>query len=246
MISDTSAATRILEKFKTDIASLSGINSGPESLLARDAVAAQLPTVRQLIVAADPTIDMSWVQFPIASSHFRTGARSAAAGAIGAIRDAEELQRIIGPQSPKLAATGLHPVVWSAAAKLWDNGHRAAAVQRAATAVIDLVKDLTSIRDLGDKDLMSQVFSDEPPKRARPRLRWPGDHKDQTVISMRTGLRSLAAGMVQTVRNPTTHLLTELNHDEALEMIAALSMLARMIESCTLVAEIGADPAAKN
>jgi hypothetical protein len=59
---------------------------------------------------------------------------------------------------------------------------------------------------------------------------------------MRSGLRFLAIGLIQTVRNPTTHRATELEHDEALEMIASFSMLARMIESCELVTETDVPP----
>jgi uncharacterized protein (TIGR02391 family) len=129
----------------------------------------------------------------------------------------------------------MHQAVWSAAARLWDNGHPAEAVQRGATAVVELVKDLTGVRDLEDADLMNQAFSDQLPKPDRPRLRWPGTDDDKTVRSMRSGLRSLAFGLLQTVRNPATHSTEEISNDVALEQLAAFSMLARMIERCEVV-----------
>lgn len=168
-------------------------------------------------------------------SRWRNSASQTASQAIGAIRSAEDLQRIVGPAGPPLAAGELHPSVWTAAGRLWNDGHLSAAIQRGATGVIELTRDMTGVRDGQDTELMNLAFSDQPPTPGHPRLRWPGPDTGQTAKSMRFGLRSLAVGLMQTVRNPATHSTQEFAQDVALEQLAALSMLARMIEKCEIV-----------
>lgn len=76
-----------------------------------------------------PTSGYSWEhgnQFDVAQE---------AAGALGSVAEEEA---ILGVQGPKLAAASLHPWVWKHAAAYWDNGHRRAAIQEAATAIFDI------------------------------------------------------------------------------------------------------------
>lgn len=42
----------------------------------------------------------------------------------------------------------------------------------------------------------------------------------------------LADGLNRTVRNPATHTTAELNEQEAMERLAALSFLARLLDGC--------------
>jgi hypothetical protein len=49
---------------------------------------------------------------------------------LGALVDMDELEANLGPQGPRLAAAQLHPWVWEAAARQWDDGHRRDAIQR--------------------------------------------------------------------------------------------------------------------
>ena len=62
-------------------------------------------------------------------------ARGAAVLTLGAIEHQAYLEAILGPIGPQLAARDLHPIVWSAAAGLWDGGHYPQAVQTASVAV---------------------------------------------------------------------------------------------------------------
>ena len=152
----------------------------------------------------------------------------------GAINTMGETADILGPQGPKLAAQDLHPWVWNAAAALWSDGHRRAAVQAAATALFDTYAPakLGLQRDTrGGADLMGKAFSKDPPGPGAPRLRF-------TAITLGTpewnsaheGAMKLGQGAAQAIRNLTTHDLSEPDEQEALEMLAVLSYVARLVD----------------
>ena len=95
--------------------------------------------------------------------------------ALGKLKTAEETARhISGTVAPSMAADSLHPLIWDAASKLWNDGHLTAAVQRAATFLNAHVQDLTGRHDVSDSALMAQAFSPSAPEPEKPRLRWPG------------------------------------------------------------------------
>lgn len=148
---------------------------------------------------------------------------------------AETAAHITGSTAPTMAADSLHPLIWDAASRLWDGGHHAAAVQRAATFLNAHVQDLTGRRDVSDSTLMGQAFSSNSPEQGKPRLRWPGDDADLTVKAMRTGLMQFSQGRFMAIRNPATHRTEDLAVQEALEQLAVLSTLARWIDGCELV-----------
>ncbi|RIR86658.1 hypothetical protein D2E66_03260 [Mycobacteroides abscessus] len=161
---------------------------------------------------------------------------SLARRALGHIGTASEAAKhISGTSAPTMAADSLHPLVWDAAAKLWRDEHYSAAVQRAATFLNAHVQDLTGRRDVSDRDLMAQVFSNDPPGEGKPRLRWPGNDTDLTVKAMRTGLLQFGQGCFAAIRNPATHGTTEMAAQVALEQLAVLSTLARWIDQCQLL-----------
>jgi len=157
----------------------------------------------------------------------------------GAILSQEEAADILGPQGPKLAAARLHPWVWKHAAELWSDGHRRAAVQAAATALFDshIPAKLGRQRDTrGGADLMGQAFSTRPPEPGAPRLRFaaiPDGTPEWT--SAHEGAMKLGQGAAQAIRNPTTHDLTEPDEQEALEMLAVLSYVARLVDKADVV-----------
>ncbi len=148
---------------------------------------------------------------------------------------AETSQHITGTRAPTLAADSLHPLIWDAASRLWHDGHRSQAVQRAATFLNAHVQDLTGRSDLSDSPLMAQVFSLGAPEEGRPRLRWPGNSTDLTVKAMRSGLLQFSQGCFMAIRNPATHGTKELAQQEALEQLSVLSTLARWVDACELV-----------
>lgn len=148
---------------------------------------------------------------------------------------AETNQHIEGTSAPTMPADSLHPLVWDAAAKLWNGKHYSAAVQRAATFLNAHVQDLTGRRDLSDSALMLQAFSPNAPEGGKPRLRWPGEDSDLTVKAMRIGILQFAQGCFAAIRNPATHGTAEMHPQEALEQLAILSALARWIDQCDLL-----------
>lgn len=148
---------------------------------------------------------------------------------------AETAQYITGSSAPTMAADSLHPLIWDAASKLWQDEHHGPAVQRAATFLNAHVQDLTGRRDVSDSTLMAQVFSASPPEKDKPRLRWPGDDKDLTVKAMRAGMLQFSQGCFMAIRNPATHGTSDTSAQEALEQLAVLSTLARWIDQCDLV-----------
>jgi Protein of unknown function (Hypoth_ymh) len=129
----------------------------------------------------------------------------------------------------------MHPLVWGAARGLWRNRHYREAVAAAAGAVVEQAKSLTGRNDLPETALWQETVSDKAPQPGKPRLRWPGDPKDQTVKSMNEGLRHYGPGVQLTIRNPAVHQQVELTAQEATERLAAISLLARWIEECERV-----------
>src|SRR5262249_33714438 len=190
----------------------------------------QEPTARRIMSELLDEVP-SWI---LNSGGATRVAMDAALYALAVLRDQDEVEANLGPTGPRISASKLHPLVWSAAAELWDDGHYGPAVQRAATFVNAEVQARTDRHDGPDAALMQSVFSEQPPKAEQPRLRWPGDAKDKTVKSMNAGLRLLAPGVFMTVRNPTTHSINDLPEQRAAEQLATLSLLARWLEECVI------------
>jgi hypothetical protein len=182
-------------------------------------------------VLPDETLDID----PFRDDAWRWQAQTLIAKALGVLRHRAEILAYLDPVGPAMPADGLHPIVWSSASKLWEDGHYGLAVQRAATFLNAHVQDKTGRRDLSDSGLMGQAFSLSAPEVGKPRLRWPGNDTDQTVKSMRGGILSFAQGVYMAIRNPTTHGTDDLPRQVALEQLATLSTLARWIDGCEVV-----------
>lgn len=148
---------------------------------------------------------------------------------------AELADRAQAELPPTVDVAEMHPAVWGQAARLWRDGHYRQAVSAAADGVIGLVKSRTGRRDIEDTSLWQQAFSKDDPEPGKPRLRWPGNQTDKTVISMNSGLRQFAPGAQLTIRNPATHGPGELTEQEAVERLSVLSLLARWVDQCDLI-----------
>lgn len=152
----------------------------------------------------------------------------------------DEIEQMLGDndQSPRLAAGQFHPLVWSGAAAQWATGHLHEAVLAAAKAVNSQLQKKLNRRDLSDAKLVRDAFSEKDPAEGRPRLRFDAIEDEQTRTSMREGVMSFGAGCFMAIRNPVGHLPNdehELTEQEALERLAALSLLARWIEQANVV-----------
>jgi hypothetical protein len=162
--------------------------------------------------------------------------RDATVRLVGLIESSEEAAAILSPTGPKLSATRLHPWVWEGAARLWDDGHRRAAIENAALAVEIQVKAKLERFDVTGKDLMPQAFSSEPPKPGAPRLRLPGfTPGTPDYTSAHEGAQFLGMGVMLGIRNLATHRLEEPEEQVALEQLAALSVIARWVDAAMVV-----------
>ena len=134
---------------------------------------------------------------------------------IGIVEQREVRQRVLGPAGPTLAASGLHPWVWNAAASLWDDGHYEPAVHEAAKAVELQTQLKVDRRDLDGKDLYAHAFSTKNPKPGEPRLRFPDiDPAEQLKrwTSALEGARNFGWGALRASATPRRiRLLTSLS-----------------------------------
>ncbi|WP_220096909.1 TIGR02391 family protein [Mycolicibacterium aurum] len=151
-------------------------------------------------------------------------------GSLGELADRAEAE-----QPPTVDVAEMHPAVWGQAARLWRDEHYRQAVSAAADGVVQLVKSRTGRRDIDDTSQWQQAFSKDDPEPGKPRLRWPGDQTDKTVVSMNNGLRQFAPGAQMTIRNPATHGPGEMTPQEAVERLSVLSLLARWVDQCDLI-----------
>jgi len=168
-------------------------------------------------------------------------ARDASVRVLGRIDSLDEIRQMLGDsdQSPRLIAGEFHPLVWRAASAQWATGHRHEAVLAAAKAVNSQLQAKLSRRDLSEVKLVRDAFSEKEPSEGRPRLRFDAIEDDQTRDSMRDGVMNFGAGCFMAIRNPVGHLPNdehELTEQEALERLAALSLLARWIDQANVVA----------
>ncbi|MGW1409464.1 TIGR02391 family protein [Streptomyces sp. NPDC002403] len=133
---------------------------------------------------------------------------------------------------PTTGVEAMHPTIWGAAKKLWLDGHFRLAVQSAAETLTAQLKARTGLQNLDATNVYEKVFA-----KSAPLLQWPGDPGDRTVSSMQNGLAKYAPGVNMTVRNTATHDTgDDMTAQDALERLAALSLLARWVDECEDVA----------
>lgn len=161
--------------------------------------------------------------------------REAALLCRAAIAAEAEIQRNLADTGPTMMAAGLHPWVWEAARPAWNAGNYDDAIDAAARNVNSRLRSKVSRRDIGEGDLVAQAFSAKPGDEGNPRLRLalPEDLGTRTVASIYAGISAFGRGLFQAVRNPLAHEepdIMAITEQEALESLAALSLLARWID----------------
>lgn len=201
-------------------------------------------TALELTERVRPILDTlypDWREDNEADPNFEFGAeRDACERLLSRIASDEEITSMLSgyDASPRLSANQLHDLVWRSASAQWSTGHRHEAVLAAAKAVNSQLQTKLGRRDVSDVRLIREAFSDKDPEPGRPRLQFPEIEDEQTRESMRQGAMNFGSGCFQGIRNPLGHLLNEeveLSEQEALERLAALSLLARWIDQATLV-----------
>jgi len=137
-------------------------------------------------------------------------------------------------ESPDLDPSRIHPLVWAAAQRLWNDGHLRQAVAAAGEALTGQMKQLTGRGDAPDTSLWQQAFSKDEPQAGKARLRWRAPADDLDGKTMNEGLRLFAPGANMVIRNPATHVDEDMSTQDALERLATLSLLARLVDRCDI------------
>jgi hypothetical protein len=145
----------------------------------------------------------------------------------------------LGDSGPVMTAAGLHPWIWAAARPAWEAGNFEDAVDAAALNLNTRLRAKVGRKDLGEGDLVAQVFTDKPGDETTPRLRLPlpDDVGTKTVTSLHGCIIGFGKGLFQAVRNPLAHEAPgamALGEQEALESLAALSLFARWVDRATV------------
>jgi uncharacterized protein (TIGR02391 family) len=117
----------------------------------------------------------------------------------------------------------LHPEIARAASDLCRHGHYANAIEDAVKALNGLVR-MRSGKELDGADLMKTVFS---PK--NPVLRF-NDLMDRPDQDEQEGFMMMFSGAVAGLRNPRAHKLIKDDPERALEFIAFVSLLAKLLD----------------
>jgi hypothetical protein len=145
-----------------------------------------------------------------------------------------ELREKLGDGAPQLDAARLHPWVWEGARSLWQSGHFREAVRAAAVKVNAETQNKVRRRNLSEADLFKQAFSSNEPKLGEPRLRIIPNDGSRDFENVHRGARDFASGLYTAIRNPISHSEGELPEHEALEQLAAFSVLARWVDTAQL------------
>ncbi len=159
--------------------------------------------------------------------------------AVGFLQDQHELAKRLGPPpGPQLAADALHPDVWDSAQSLYRNGHYREAVAAAARGVNARLQTKVGRRDEGETKLVGECFSLKPPELNKPRLRLSDDDGSDTFRSVHEGAAAFGRGCFLAIRNVLAHEHgehAEPAQQEALEYLASFSVLARWVDSASVV-----------
>ena len=146
----------------------------------------------------------------------------------------QEIDENLGESAPNLNAAQMHRWVWDGARSLWESGHFREAVAAAAVKVNAETQNKVGRYDLSEAKLFQEIFSLKPPEAKKPRLRLMSDDGGDTYKSLQEGAIAFASGCYRAIRNPTAHVLGKLSEAEALEQLAAFSVLARWVAAAEL------------
>lgn len=150
---------------------------------------------------------------------------------------ADEVKQNLGENAPELSAAELHPWIWSGASSLWQSGHYREAVEGAIRKLNAETQNKVGRRDLSETKLFQESFSTNAPAVGKARLRRMKDDGSDTYKSVQRGAMTFAEGVFAGIRNPLSHEAEqELSEQEALEYLAALSVLARWVDGSTVEA----------
>lgn len=214
---------------------VAGVHTSTDPQLDR-AIRLELPLIQKIAEQIESGLGRSMEPRSYMGEWPWSNARDAAVRLLGILQGQQEAQEILAPAGPKLAANRLHPWVWEAAAKLWDDGHLRLAIQNAATAIDRKLQAKLSMVSKSGQALVTQAFQPAPPKANEKRLRLPQFVEGtEDWTSAHQGAMAFGQGCMLAIRNLATHRPSEPEEQMALEQLASLSVLARWIDVAEVV-----------
>jgi uncharacterized protein (TIGR02391 family) len=176
-------------------------------------------------------------EVPLRGTNRWTRHRDATLRAITILERQEELHEKLGDKAPTLDASHFHRWAWDGARSMWSSRHYSQGVFQALMRVNAETQNKVGITHLDNTKLFQQVFSTNDPKPGDIRLRLGSEEESETYRSLHRGVAALAEGLFAGIRNVTAHVASEDDGDEqrALEQLAAVSMLARLVDDARLV-----------
>ncbi|GAB3129413.1 TIGR02391 family protein [Glaciibacter psychrotolerans] len=142
-----------------------------------------------------------------------------------------------GDPPPLVEGKSLHPWVWEAARPHWTSGNHDAAVWAAAINVNSRLQRKVNRKEIGEGQLVRESFSPESPKPNVPRLRLCDPSNVSLFKDMHVGAGNFGQGLFSAVRNVVNHVEPDehsFRDADAIEALAAFSLLARWIERAEL------------
>lgn len=118
----------------------------------------------------------------------------------------------------------LHPEIERACGKLYQNGHYANAIEDAVKALNGLVRLRSGCENLDGTKLMEKVLGGKEPTLAFNKLKDESDRNEQR------GFMMMFSGAVAGLRNPRAHKLTKDDPERAIEFLAYISLLAKLLD----------------
>lgn len=227
-VSEMNASSHILGGYFDDV---------PESAI--DSVEHELSQVEQKLNGLQPLIEKIAQELDPDDDAYRFAswysAEKTAQRIIGILDHRSLHDEIFNPRGPSLAADELHPWVWNAAVDLWEDGHHKEAVLSAAVAVEKHVQ-LKINSDLSGTKLYGRAFATKgnSDKRLGFVKLSPGTDAWQ---SAHDGAMYLGMACSQGIRNWAAHSDDKVSEQQALEYLAAFSVLARWAATAEVLSE---------
>jgi uncharacterized protein (TIGR02391 family) len=199
-----------------------------------DAFGRDTPTYQNYSSAAE--LDTAGINiYGTSLPHVIAGLQRGKATAIGLLNQAiaslqEKLEEIGEPSNDPTSKAlrayeglDLHPEIVRAASKLYKDGHYANAIEDSVKALNGLVR-MRSGLELDGVSLMQHAFSLK-----NPILKF-NDLSDKSDEDEQLGFMSMFSGAVSGLRNPRAHSLIKDDPERALEFIAFVSLLAKLLD----------------
>lgn len=149
----------------------------------------------------------------------------------------DDIAEIASSASPQLSAETFHPWVWESARSLFADTYYRQAIATAAEVLDKRLAAKLGRTDLTGNKLIQEAFSLNDPVHGAPRLRFLTDPVgSESYRSAHVGAMNFGQGLSTGFRNISVHHPDRpMKEQDALEILGALSLFAKIIDTATLV-----------